>query len=85
MSTQKPTIVFVHGAFAESASWNPVIERLYHHDPVLVAAHNRPFREVVAVANPLRSVSPAMPPTCATFSARSTGRSCSSGTRMPAW
>ena len=57
MSTQKPTILFVHGAFAESASWNPVIERLYHHDPVLVAAHNRPFRDVVAIANPLRSVS----------------------------
>ena len=28
MSEQKPTVVLVHGAFAESASWNPVIERL---------------------------------------------------------
>jgi pimeloyl-ACP methyl ester carboxylesterase len=56
MSTQKPTIVLVHGAFAESASWNPVIERL-HRSPVPVAAHDRPFGEVVAVANPLRSLS----------------------------
>jgi len=25
MSTEKPTVVLVHGAFAESASWNGVI------------------------------------------------------------
>jgi pimeloyl-ACP methyl ester carboxylesterase len=55
MSTALPTIALVHGAFAESASWNPVIERLCHHDPVLVASH-RTFRDVIAVANPLRSV-----------------------------
>jgi pimeloyl-ACP methyl ester carboxylesterase len=57
MSTQKPTIALVHGAFAESASWNPVIERLYHHGTTLVAGHDRSFRGVVAVANPLRSLS----------------------------
>ena len=45
MSTESPTIVLVHGAFAESASWNPVIEQL----------QSRAF-DVVAVANPLRSV-----------------------------
>ena len=45
MSAQKPTVVFVHGAFAESASWNPVIEQL--------AARGL---TTVAVANPLRSV-----------------------------
>jgi pimeloyl-ACP methyl ester carboxylesterase len=45
MSEQKFTVVLVHGAFAESASWNPVIERL----------HARGLG-VVAVANPLRSV-----------------------------
>lgn len=56
MSTTAPTIVLVHGAFAESASWNPVIERLYHHAPTLVATHNQSFRDVVAVANPLRSL-----------------------------
>ncbi len=41
----KPAIVLVHGAFAESASWNPVIERLRQHS-----------FEVTAAANPLRSV-----------------------------
>ena len=44
MST--PTVVLVHGAFAESASWNGVIKRL-HEKSVLS----------VAVANPLRSLS----------------------------
>ncbi|MFJ9721375.1 alpha/beta fold hydrolase [Streptomyces sp. NPDC101209] len=42
----KPTVVLVHGAFADSTSWNDVIRRLRHdHYPV------------VAVANPLRSLS----------------------------
>ncbi len=41
----KPTIVLVHGAFAESASWNGVVTRL--------AAQGYP---VVAVANPLRGL-----------------------------
>jgi pimeloyl-ACP methyl ester carboxylesterase len=45
MTEQKPTIVLVHGAFADSASWNGVIERL----------HARSL-DVVAVANPLRSL-----------------------------
>jgi len=44
-SPRKPTIVLVHGAFAESSSWNGVISRL--------AARGFP---VVAVANPLRGV-----------------------------
>ena len=39
----KPTIVLVHGAFAESASWDGVI------DPLLEAGH-----PVIAAANPLR-------------------------------
>ena len=56
MSSQSPTIALVHGAFAESASWNPVIERLYHHGPALVATHDHSFRAVVAVANPLRDL-----------------------------
>jgi len=42
----RPTIVLVHGAFAESASWDGVI------DPLLDAGHS-----VIAAANPLRSVS----------------------------
>ena len=41
----RPTIVLVHGAFAESSSWDPVVDRL------LDAGH-----PVVAVANPLRGV-----------------------------
>ena len=40
-----PTIVLVHGAFAESASWDGVIDRL------LAAGH-----PVIAVANPLRGL-----------------------------
>ena len=39
------TVLLVHGAFAESASWNGVAERLS------AAGH-----DVVAVANPLRSL-----------------------------
>ncbi|ESY51366.1 MULTISPECIES: alpha/beta hydrolase [unclassified Mesorhizobium] len=42
----KPTIVLVHGAFAESASWNGVIADLIHDGFTVIAA-----------ANPLRSVS----------------------------
>jgi pimeloyl-ACP methyl ester carboxylesterase len=41
----KPTIVLVHGAFAESASWNDVIE------PLASAGHT-----VIAAANPLRGL-----------------------------
>jgi pimeloyl-ACP methyl ester carboxylesterase len=41
----EPTIVLVHGAFAESASWNRVVDQL-------VAAGDR----VIAAANPLRGV-----------------------------
>jgi pimeloyl-ACP methyl ester carboxylesterase len=41
----QPTIVLVHGAFAESASWDRVI------DPLLGAGH-----PVIAAANPLRGV-----------------------------
>jgi pimeloyl-ACP methyl ester carboxylesterase len=46
MSEQRPTIVLVHGAFAESASWSGVVERLRERD-----------LDVVAAANPLRSLS----------------------------
>jgi pimeloyl-ACP methyl ester carboxylesterase len=45
MDTTKPTIVLVHGAFAESASWNGVIERLH------AAGYT-----VIAAANPIRSL-----------------------------
>ncbi|TWD84721.1 pimeloyl-ACP methyl ester carboxylesterase [Kribbella amoyensis] len=45
MSEQRPAVVLVHGAFAESASWNGVIERLRAES-----------LDAVAVANPLRSL-----------------------------
>lgn len=44
-SNDRPTVVFVHGAFADSSSWNGVIWRL--------RAEGYP---VVAAANPLRGV-----------------------------
>ena len=46
MTEQNPAVVLVHGAFAESASWNGVIERLEQNG-----------LECIAVANPLRSLS----------------------------
>lgn len=46
MTGQKPTIVLVNGAFADSSSWDGVIARLQARSV-----------EVVAVANPLRSLS----------------------------
>jgi pimeloyl-ACP methyl ester carboxylesterase len=46
MSDQKPTVVLVHGAFAESASWKGVIPQLHAQG-----------LDVVAAANPLRSLS----------------------------
>ena len=45
MTDQKPVVVLVHGAFAESASWNGVIEHLQRNGV-----------ECVAAANPLRSL-----------------------------
>jgi pimeloyl-ACP methyl ester carboxylesterase len=43
--TSKPTVVLVHGAFADSSSWNGVIERLEAKDV-----------KVTAAANPLRGI-----------------------------
>lgn len=45
-AANEPTIVLVHGAFADASGWNGVIERL-----------QKKGYPVVAVANPLRSVS----------------------------
>ena len=45
MNDQSPVVVLVHGAFAESASWNGVVERLQARSI-----------ETVAVGNPLRSL-----------------------------
>ncbi|WP_353641781.1 alpha/beta hydrolase [Mesorhizobium sp. WSM2239] len=46
VAESKPTIVLVHGAFAESASWNGVIAEL-----------NKDGYRTIAAANPFRSVS----------------------------
>ena len=43
----KPTIVLVHGAFADASSWNGVIERLQQQGYTVIAPAN-PLRGVVA-------------------------------------
>ena len=63
-----PTIVLVHGAFAESASWDRVI------GPLLSAGH-----PVIAAANPLRGLSTTPPPS-ATSCGRPASPWCSSAT-----
>lgn len=39
-SAQRPTVVLVHGAFADSSSWNGVVTRLHAKGYVVVAAAN---------------------------------------------
>jgi pimeloyl-ACP methyl ester carboxylesterase len=55
----KPTIVLIHGAFAESASWNDVIDTLESAEHNVIAAAN-PLRDLAAdaasVADLVRSV-----------------------------
>jgi pimeloyl-ACP methyl ester carboxylesterase len=43
----KPTIVLVHGAFADASSWNGVIERLQQQGYTVIAPAN-PLRGVAA-------------------------------------
>lgn len=43
---EKPTVVLVHGAFADASGWNGVVERLHQNG-----------YKVVAPANPLRGIS----------------------------
>jgi pimeloyl-ACP methyl ester carboxylesterase len=53
--TDKPTVVLVHGAFAESSSWNGVVSRLQSEGlPVLAIAN--PLRGLAQDAQYLRSV-----------------------------
>jgi pimeloyl-ACP methyl ester carboxylesterase len=55
----QPTIVLVHGAFAESSSWDPVIDRLLDSEHPVIAAPN-PLRGIAAdaafVADVVRAV-----------------------------
>ena len=48
MSEQGPTIVLVHGALAESASWNRVIERLHHRSTMPDTSHHWPVTDALA-------------------------------------
>lgn len=45
----KPTIVLLHGAFADASSWNSVIKRQQQQDYTIIAPAN-PLRGLVAGA-----------------------------------
>jgi pimeloyl-ACP methyl ester carboxylesterase len=55
MTTQSPTVVLVHGAFAESTSWKGVIERLQSQSINVIAAAN-PLRSLTSDAAYVRDV-----------------------------
>lgn len=55
MSEQKPTVVLVHGAFADSSSWNGVVEKLQSHDYPVIAASN-PLRTLTSDAAYVRQL-----------------------------
>ncbi|QEO13846.1 alpha/beta hydrolase [Agromyces intestinalis] len=55
MSNKQPHVVLVHGAFAESASWNGVIERLYA-DGITSTAVAVPLRSLAGDAQYTRDV-----------------------------
>ena len=71
-SADNPTIVLVHGAFADASSWNGVAELLIRQDYT-----------VVAPANPLRGIA-STPPISPARSTRSTAPCCWSATRTGA-
>jgi pimeloyl-ACP methyl ester carboxylesterase len=52
---KKPTVVLVHGAFADSSSWNPVIAELQKKGYSVIAAAN-PLRGVKSDASHVASV-----------------------------
>lgn len=56
----KPTIVLVHGAFAESSSWNSVIAELNKHGYRAIAAAN-PLRSVAGDAAAVSAVTRSLP------------------------
>lgn len=55
MSAPKPTVVLVHGAFADSSSWNGVVERLQSHGYPVIAASN-PLRGLAGDADHVRQL-----------------------------
>ena len=55
----KPTIVLVHGAFAESASWDKVIDSLAGAGPTVIAAANPlrgPAADAAAIGDLIRTI-----------------------------
>ncbi len=60
MHTNAPTIVLVHGAFADSSSWNGVVERLLDRSIHVVAASN-PLRSLSDDATYVRDVVASIP------------------------
>src|SRR5690242_18443740 len=54
-SSPKPTVVFVHGAFADASGWNDEIQRL-HNDGYPVLAPANPLRGIASDAAYIRSV-----------------------------
>jgi pimeloyl-ACP methyl ester carboxylesterase len=58
--TQSPTVVLVHGAFADSTSWNGVVARLQKNGVKVVAAAN-PLRSVAEDARYVSSLVDAIP------------------------
>jgi pimeloyl-ACP methyl ester carboxylesterase len=52
---RQPTVVLVHGAFADGSSWNGVIQRLQHQGYIVVAPAN-PLRGLTADSAYLASV-----------------------------
>lgn len=56
----KPTIVMVHGAFADSSSWNGVIPVLQQHGYTVIAAAN-PLRSVRADAEAVAAIVQSVP------------------------
>lgn len=59
-ASEKPVIILVHGAFAESSSWDPVIARLSKHGYRVIAAAN-PLRSVASDAASVASVVKSVP------------------------
>ncbi|MER7926036.1 alpha/beta hydrolase [Streptomyces sp. NPDC096057] len=55
MSRPKPTIVLVHGAFADASSWNGVVGKLLAHDYPVIAAAN-PLRGLTTDADYVRQL-----------------------------
>ncbi len=55
MSRPKPTIVLVHGAFADASSWNGVVAKLRAHDYPVIAAAN-PLRGLTTDADYVRQL-----------------------------